>query len=84
MTTVTDRIKVAGIEVSPDHFIGGERVASERRFTDISPIDGEVRSRTPRPSPGSLGGETASRARMAIWMKTRLRVRPSSRPWSST
>jgi betaine-aldehyde dehydrogenase/5-carboxymethyl-2-hydroxymuconic-semialdehyde dehydrogenase len=42
MTTVTDRIRVAGYEVSPDHFIGGERVASERRFENISPINGEV------------------------------------------
>jgi acyl-CoA reductase-like NAD-dependent aldehyde dehydrogenase len=42
MTTVTDRIEVAGVEVSPDHFIGGERVTSERRFEDISPIDAEV------------------------------------------
>jgi len=33
---------ITGIEVSPDHFIGGERVASERRFEDISPIDGRV------------------------------------------
>src|SRR5919107_2153290 len=41
MTTATGRILVAGVEVSPDHFIGGERVAGERRFTDISPIDGE-------------------------------------------
>jgi len=29
-------------QVSPDHFIGGERVASERRFEDLSPIDGRV------------------------------------------
>jgi acyl-CoA reductase-like NAD-dependent aldehyde dehydrogenase len=29
-------------DVSPDHFIGGERVASERTFTDVSPIDGRV------------------------------------------
>ena len=28
--------------VSPDHFIGGERVASEEHFEDISPIDGGV------------------------------------------
>jgi betaine-aldehyde dehydrogenase/5-carboxymethyl-2-hydroxymuconic-semialdehyde dehydrogenase len=33
---------VAGIEVSPDHYIGGRRVASPRRFEDISPIDGSV------------------------------------------
>ena len=30
---------VAGVEVSPDHFIGGERVASRDRFVDSSPID---------------------------------------------
>src|SRR4051812_43055393 len=29
-------------EVSPDHYIGGERVSSERTFTDISPIDETV------------------------------------------
>ena len=42
MTSVTERIRVAGVEVSPDHYIGGERVASERRFEDLSPITGEV------------------------------------------
>ena len=31
---------VAGIEVSPDHFIGGRREASDERFEVISPIDG--------------------------------------------
>ncbi len=36
------RITVAGVEVSPDHFIGGERVASDATFTDVSPIDGVV------------------------------------------
>jgi acyl-CoA reductase-like NAD-dependent aldehyde dehydrogenase len=33
---------VAGIDVSPDHYIGGRRVESPRRFEDISPIDGSV------------------------------------------
>jgi betaine-aldehyde dehydrogenase/5-carboxymethyl-2-hydroxymuconic-semialdehyde dehydrogenase len=42
MTTITDRIQVAGVEVSPDHFIDGKRVASDRRFEDISPIDAQV------------------------------------------
>jgi acyl-CoA reductase-like NAD-dependent aldehyde dehydrogenase len=41
MTAVTERVRVAGVEVSPDHFIGGERVASPRRFEDISPITNE-------------------------------------------
>jgi acyl-CoA reductase-like NAD-dependent aldehyde dehydrogenase len=30
--------EIAGIRVSTDHFIGGERIASESTFTDISPI----------------------------------------------
>jgi acyl-CoA reductase-like NAD-dependent aldehyde dehydrogenase len=33
---------VAGVAVSPDHFIGGERVASDERFEDFSPIDEQV------------------------------------------
>jgi betaine-aldehyde dehydrogenase/5-carboxymethyl-2-hydroxymuconic-semialdehyde dehydrogenase len=33
---------VAGVDVPTDHFIGGERVASRRRFETISPIDGSV------------------------------------------
>jgi acyl-CoA reductase-like NAD-dependent aldehyde dehydrogenase len=34
-------MNVAGVEVSTDHYINGERVSSERTFTTISPIDGE-------------------------------------------
>jgi betaine-aldehyde dehydrogenase/5-carboxymethyl-2-hydroxymuconic-semialdehyde dehydrogenase len=41
VSAVTDRVTVAGVDVSPDHFIGGERVASAERFTDISPITNE-------------------------------------------
>ncbi|MDO8839509.1 MAG: aldehyde dehydrogenase [Parvibaculum sp.] len=33
-------VKVAGVEVSADHWIGGKRVASKRKFADFSPIDG--------------------------------------------
>jgi acyl-CoA reductase-like NAD-dependent aldehyde dehydrogenase len=33
---------VAGVAVSPDHFIGGKRVASDVRFEDRSPIDEQV------------------------------------------
>ena len=33
---------MAGVAVSPDHFIGGERVASDERFEDRSPIDEQV------------------------------------------
>ncbi len=33
------RVDVAGVSVSTEHFIGGERVASAETFTDLSPID---------------------------------------------
>jgi acyl-CoA reductase-like NAD-dependent aldehyde dehydrogenase len=33
---------VAGVAVSPDHFIGGRRVGSAERFEDRSPIDEQV------------------------------------------
>lgn len=39
MVSVEHRVEVAGVSVSPDHFIGGERVASAERFEDRSPID---------------------------------------------
>lgn len=37
-----DTVEVAGERVSTAHLIGGERVASGERFTDISPIDERV------------------------------------------
>ena len=33
-------VKVAGVEVSADHWIGGKRVSSKEKFADFSPIDG--------------------------------------------
>ncbi|MEQ8378683.1 aldehyde dehydrogenase [Parvibaculum sp.] len=33
-------VKVAGVEVSADHWIGGKRVASKQKFANFSPIDG--------------------------------------------
>ncbi len=35
----SDRVLVGGIEVSPEHYINGERVASARTFEDRSPLD---------------------------------------------
>jgi betaine-aldehyde dehydrogenase/5-carboxymethyl-2-hydroxymuconic-semialdehyde dehydrogenase len=35
------RVEVAGVEVSTEHFVGGERVASGETFVDLSPIDAE-------------------------------------------
>ncbi len=42
MSVAAELVEVAGVEVSPDHFIGGERVASAQRFQTISPIDQSV------------------------------------------
>tara|TARA_R110002110_G_scaffold78728_4_gene206259 strand:+ start:67 stop:1527 length:1461 start_codon:yes stop_codon:yes gene_type:complete len=36
----TNIVKVAGVDISTDHFISGKRVASANRFADISPVDG--------------------------------------------
>lgn len=46
--TADERVDVAGVSVSTDHFIGGERVASAARFDDLSPIDGRVLARVSR------------------------------------
>jgi betaine-aldehyde dehydrogenase/5-carboxymethyl-2-hydroxymuconic-semialdehyde dehydrogenase len=35
------RVEVAGVEVSTEHLIGGERVASDETFVDLSPIDAQ-------------------------------------------
>ena len=48
--------EVAGIEVSTDHFIGGERVASAERFDDLSPIDGRVLAGISRGGADEVGG----------------------------
>ncbi len=36
---MSERVEVAGVSVSTEHFIGGERVGSAQTFTDLSPID---------------------------------------------
>ena len=50
--------RVAGVEVSLDHYIGGERVPSADRFDDVSPIDEHVLG-------GVARGRTAE-ARLAV------------------
>ena len=35
------RATIEGVEVSTEHFIGGERIGSDSTFTDLSPIDGQ-------------------------------------------
>lgn len=41
-TDFNGRIQIAGVEISPDHYIDGKRVASATTFTVISPIDESV------------------------------------------
>jgi aminomuconate-semialdehyde/2-hydroxymuconate-6-semialdehyde dehydrogenase len=36
---VSNTATVAGVEIDLDHFVGGRRLASKRRFTNLSPID---------------------------------------------
>ncbi|MGH8979464.1 MAG: aldehyde dehydrogenase [Acidimicrobiales bacterium] len=50
--------RIAGVDVSLDHYIGGERVPSAARFADVSPIDEHVLGEVAR------GGE--AEARLAV------------------
>jgi hypothetical protein len=36
---MSPRVEVAGVAVSPDHLIGGQRVGSTETFEDRSPLD---------------------------------------------
>jgi betaine-aldehyde dehydrogenase/5-carboxymethyl-2-hydroxymuconic-semialdehyde dehydrogenase len=56
---------VAGIDVSPDHYIGGRRIESARRFEDISPIDGSVLAEVARA--GAVEVDQAVRAAHAAF-----------------
>src|SRR5690242_6613817 len=40
MAAVTDRVQIGGVAVSPNHYIGGRRVASRHRFDVRSAVDG--------------------------------------------
>jgi acyl-CoA reductase-like NAD-dependent aldehyde dehydrogenase len=46
---------VAGVEVSPDHYIGGKRVAGGDRFEDRSPIDEQVLAEVARGGAREVG-----------------------------
>ena len=52
------RMTVAGVDVSTDHYIDGQRIASKERFLDRSPIDGSALAEV------SAGG--AAEADMAV------------------
>ena len=59
MSTAT----VAGVEVSTDHFIDGERVASAERFDDLSPITGEVLAEVSAGGPDEAAAAVAAARR---------------------
>ncbi len=37
-----NKITIDEFQISTDHYIGGQRISSEKKFRDISPIDGRV------------------------------------------
>ena len=67
---------VAGVAVSPDHFIGGKRVASAERFEDRSPIDEQVIAEVARGREAEveLAVEAAARA-FPAWAELGARAR---------
>lgn len=54
------RVNVAGVEVSPDHFIDGVRVGSTRTFEDRSPLDWTMKL-----ADVARGGETEAASAVA-------------------
>jgi betaine-aldehyde dehydrogenase/5-carboxymethyl-2-hydroxymuconic-semialdehyde dehydrogenase len=46
---------VAGVAVSPDHFIGGKRLAGDERFEDRSPIDEQLLAEVARGTDREVG-----------------------------
>jgi betaine-aldehyde dehydrogenase/5-carboxymethyl-2-hydroxymuconic-semialdehyde dehydrogenase len=53
---------VAGVAVSPDHLIGGERVGSDERFCDRSPIDWSPLAEVARGGPSEVDAAVAAAA----------------------
>ena len=62
---------IEGVEVSTDHWIGGERVASTARFDDVSPVDEQVIAHVAR------GGDPEARAAVVA-------VRDAFQGWGRT
>ncbi|MGZ4129780.1 MAG: aldehyde dehydrogenase [Actinomycetota bacterium] len=64
-------LSVEGVEVSPDHWIGGQRVGSSEAFADISPIDETVIARVAR-GDAREGNAAVAAARRAFetWGRT--------------
>jgi betaine-aldehyde dehydrogenase/5-carboxymethyl-2-hydroxymuconic-semialdehyde dehydrogenase len=68
ITSADATATVAGVEISTDHFIGGERVPSPERFEVISPIDGAVIAHVARGGAREVDlAVRAARAAFAPW-----------------
>ncbi|MEX0846586.1 MAG: aldehyde dehydrogenase family protein, partial [Ilumatobacteraceae bacterium] len=64
-------ISVANVEISPDHWIGGERVSSAGTFDDISPIAEQVIGQIARGGPAEASAAVgAAAAAFPTWAAT--------------
>jgi aminomuconate-semialdehyde/2-hydroxymuconate-6-semialdehyde dehydrogenase len=64
-------LSVEGVHVSPDHWIGGERVGSSEAFEDVSPIDEEVIAHVARADAREADAAVAAgRAAFEGWGRT--------------
>ncbi len=60
--------KVAGVEISTDHYIDGRRVASPDRFSDLSPVDGSHLAEVSAGGQAEAGAAvTAARKAFPAW-----------------
>jgi aminomuconate-semialdehyde/2-hydroxymuconate-6-semialdehyde dehydrogenase len=64
-------VTIEDVEVSTDHWIGGERVPSPATFTDVSPIDESAIAEIARGGPPEVGAAVdAARAAFERWGTT--------------
>lgn len=62
---------IEGIEVAVDHWIGGERVSSDERFVDVSPIDEGTIAEVARGDAGDVNlAVDAAREASTTWGRT--------------
>ncbi len=60
--------RVAGVEISTEHWIGGKRVPSRETFADLSPIDGAHLADVSAGGAGEVGAAvSAARAAFPAW-----------------
>lgn len=64
------RVTVAGVEVDTRHWIGGHRVASDRTFASVSPVDGTVLAEVARGGQAEADAAVAAaRAAFPAWAR---------------